>query len=50
MVKGQLVAVQAELRATQFEKEGQTVYGLDVVVANNGITLLDRPASAKAAK
>ena len=50
MVKGQIIAVQAELRATQFEKEGETVYGLDVVVSNNGISLYDRPASAKAAK
>ena len=50
MVKGQIIAVKAELRATQFEKEGETVYGLDVVVSNNGISLYDRPASAKAAK
>ena len=50
MVKGQLVAIQAELRATQYQKDGETVYGLDVVVSNNGMTLLDRPASAKAAK
>ena len=50
MVKGQLVAIQAELRAIQYQKDGETVYGLDVVVSNNGMTLLDRPASAKAAK
>lgn len=50
MVKGQIIAVKAELRATQFEKEGETVYGLDIVVSNNGISLYDRPASAKAAK
>lgn len=50
MVKGQLVAIQAELRATQYQKDGETIYGLDVVVSNNGLTLLDRPASAKAAK
>ena len=50
MVKGQLVAIQAELRATQYQKDGETVYGLDVIVSNNGMTLLDHPASAKAAK
>lgn len=50
MVKGQIVAIKAELRATQYQKDGETVYGLDVVVANNGISLYDRPASAKAAK
>ena len=50
MVKGQIIAVKAELRATQFEKEGETVYGLDIVVSNNGISLYDHPASAKAAK
>lgn len=50
MVKGQIIAVKAELRATQFKKEGETIYGLDVVVSNNGISLYDRPASAKAAK
>ena len=50
MVKGRIIAVKADLRATQFEKEGETVYGLDVVVSNNGISLYDHPASAKAAK
>lgn len=43
MKKGQLVAVEAELRSSQYEKDGETVYGLDVVVKQNGITLLDRP-------
>lgn len=50
MVKGQIVAIKAELRSTQYQKDGETVYGLDVVVANNGISLYDRPASAKAAE
>ena len=50
MVKGQIVAIKAELRSTQYQKDGETIYGLDVVVANNGISLYDRPASTKAAK
>ena len=44
MVKGQLVSIQAELRATQFEKDGEKVYGLDVVVTNGGVSLMNRPA------
>ena len=44
MVKGQLVAIQAELRATQYQKDGETVYGLDVVVTNGGVSLMNRPA------
>lgn len=44
MVKGQLISIQAELRATQFEKDGETVYGLDVVVTNGGVSLMNRPA------
>ena len=44
MVKGQLVSIQAELRATQYQKEGETVYGLDVVVTNGGVSLMNRPA------
>lgn len=50
MKKGQLVAVEAELRSSQYEKDGETVYGLDVVVKQNGITLLDRPKGAASAK
>ena len=46
MVKGQLVAIQAELRATQYQKDGETVYGLDVVVTNGGVSLMYRPAEA----
>ena len=46
MVKGQLVAIQAELRATQYQKDGETIYGLDVVVTNGGVSLMNRPAEA----
>lgn len=44
MVKGQLVSIEAELRATQYQKDGETVYGLDVVVTNGGVSLMNRPA------
>ena len=44
MVKGQLVSIEAELRATQYQKDGETVYGLDVVVTNSGVSLMNRPA------
>ena len=56
MAKGQLVAIEAELRSSQYEKDGETVYGLDVVVKQNGVTLLERakdastPAPAKKAE
>ena len=50
MKKGQLVAIEAELRSSQYEKDGETVYGLDVVVKQNGVTLLTRPAGSSAAK
>ena len=44
MTKGQLMSIEAELRATQYQKDGKTVYGLDVVVTNGGISLMNRPA------
>ena len=44
MKKGQLVSIEAELRATQYQKEGETVYGLDVVVTNGGVSLMNVPA------
>lgn len=44
MVKGQLVSIEAELRATQYQKDGETIYGLDVVVTNGGVSLMNRPA------
>lgn len=46
MTKGQLMSIEAELRATQFEKDGEKVYGLDVVVTNGGVSLMNRPAEA----
>lgn len=42
MSKGQLVAIEAELRSSQYEKDGQTVYGLDVTVKQNGVSLIER--------
>lgn len=50
MKKGQLVAIEAELRSSQYEKDGETVYGLDVVVKQNGVSLLDRPKGAASVK
>lgn len=44
MVKGQLISIEAELRATQYQKDGETIYGLDVVVTNGGVSLMNRPA------
>ena len=44
MTKGQLMSIEAELRATQYQKDGETVYGLDVVVTNGGVSLMNRPA------
>lgn len=46
--KGQLIAVEAELRSSQYEKDGETVYGLDVVVKQSGLTLLERAKGAAA--
>ena len=48
--KGQLIAVEAELRSSQYEKDGETVYGLDVVVKQSGLTLLERAKGAASAK
>lgn len=42
MAKGQLVAIEAELRSSQYEKDGETIYGLDVIVKQNGVSLLER--------
>lgn len=46
--KGQLIAVEAELRSSQYEKDGETIYGLDVVVKQSGLTLLERAKGAVA--
>ena len=48
--KGQLIAVEAELRSSQYEKDDETVYGLDVVVKQSGLTLLERAKGAASAK
>ena len=47
--KGQLVGVEAEIRTSQYEKDGKTVYSQDIVVKQNGLTLLDRPKGAASA-
>lgn len=46
MEKGQLIGVDAELRSTKFEKDGKTVYGMDVIVKHNGVHLLERGKKA----
>lgn len=47
--KGQLVSVEATLRSSQYEKDGETVYVTDVVLEQNGLSLLDRPKGATTA-
>ncbi len=48
--KGQLIGVEAEVRTSQYEKDGETVYSQDIVVKQNGLSLLDRPKGSASAK
>lgn len=48
--KGQLIGVEAEIRTSQYEKDGETVYSQDIVVKQNGLSLLDRPKGSASAK
>ena len=40
--KGQLVAIEGQLRSGQFEKDGEMVYTTDIVINNGGVTLLEK--------
>lgn len=48
--KGALIAIEAELRSSQYEKDGEMHYKQDVVVKQNGISLLERAKGAATAK
>lgn len=45
--KGQLIAVEAQLRSGQYEKDGEMVYTSDVVINNGGVSLLERSRVAE---
>ena len=40
--KGQLIAIEAQLRSGSYEKDGEMVYTTDVVINNGGVSLLER--------
>ena len=40
--KGQLIAIEAQLRSGQFEKDSKMVYTTDIVIDNGGVTLLEK--------
>ena len=47
--KGQLIAIEAQLRSGQFEKEGEMVYTTDIVIDNGGVTLLEKSRKGEVA-
>ena len=45
--KGQLIAIEAQLRSGSYEKDGEMVYTTDVVINNGGVSLLERSRAAE---
>lgn len=46
--KGMLIGIEAELRSSQFEADGETRYVQDVIVKQNGLAFLEAKKSDKA--
>ena len=40
--KGQLIAIEGEVRSSVFEKDGETVYSQDIIIKQNGVHLIER--------
>ena len=47
--KGQLIAIEAQLRSGQFEKDGEMIYTTDIVIDNGGVTLLEKSRKGEVA-
>ena len=45
--KGQLIAIEAQLRSGSYEKDGEMVYTTDVVINNGGVSLIERSRAAE---